>query len=546
MLLVVAAVALLVATPAAAVEDHLHCFQIKDSLQLRGMVDLESLEAGLDPDCRIGKPKYFCTPTGATPGAIEATIGGAPVAALPFVGEAAEGDRVCYATRCRKRKIAAPVVTDPFGSRTVKLVRTGLLCTPAVRGTLYCGDGLLGPGEICDGASLGGETCESLGFSGGVLGCSPGCGSFDTTSCSGGTCVDGETRDCGVDVGQCTLGTQTCSGGVFGSCVGAVLPEVETCDSLDNDCDGTIDEDADGTPGGLCDSTCSGGTITFTGDAQADFVGLTGFQTVVVNDQEPYLADDPLGQVVGIDVGAPPLPSCAGSPCISGWDVRRVFFAYEPEADELHVGIDCFGTCGDADGDGNPSAGSPDFGSLFGGIDTPDLSQEESVAMALDFDLDVAGVLPSILPNPQVPWDAVLGVPGQQPLGEPPLPCTVGVTNPDEELSMAHCFGLYEHHHASSQLLSGRFLRELAAAPAFVENRNPVPSPSRPDLEFTIGNVRALRALSGASVDPGAAWSLFFQLFMGSSIDAGVGEDFLPQQNDYVEVSFPACPVGPS
>jgi len=48
-----------------------------------------------------------------------------------------------------------------------------------------CGDGVVGPGEACDGAALGGQTCAGLGlgFTGGALGCA---------------------ADCRVDASQCT------------------------------------------------------------------------------------------------------------------------------------------------------------------------------------------------------------------------------------------------------------------------------------------------------------------------------------------------------
>ncbi len=38
------------------------------------------------------------------------------------------------------------------------------------------------PGEQCDGPALGGATCESLGFDGGALACTPDC-AFDTSGC---------------------------------------------------------------------------------------------------------------------------------------------------------------------------------------------------------------------------------------------------------------------------------------------------------------------------------------------------------------------------
>lgn len=46
-----------------------------------------------------------------------------------------------------------------------------------------CGDGTVNvPGEHCDGSDLGGASCASLGFLGGVLGCSPAC-RFDSAAC---------------------------------------------------------------------------------------------------------------------------------------------------------------------------------------------------------------------------------------------------------------------------------------------------------------------------------------------------------------------------
>ncbi len=75
-------------------------------------------------------------------------------------------------------------------------------------------------------------------------------------------------------VGPCIAGTQACAGGVFGACVGAVIPATETCDGVDNDCNGTADDGIvpvscysgpAGTTGvGACRAgtrTCSGGTL---------------------------------------------------------------------------------------------------------------------------------------------------------------------------------------------------------------------------------------------------------------------------------------------
>lgn len=74
--------------------------------------------------------------------------------------------------------------------------------------------------ETCDGALD--EDCDSI--------VDEGC-----------ACSDGSTRNCGIDTGACEFGTQTCSSGAWGSCVGGVGPTTETCNGVDQDCDGVPD-----------------------------------------------------------------------------------------------------------------------------------------------------------------------------------------------------------------------------------------------------------------------------------------------------------------
>jgi hypothetical protein len=63
----------------------------------------------------------------------------------------------------------------------------------------------------------------------------------DEQNATGG-CPEGATQSCGSDVGECVAGTQTCTSGDFGACVGEVRPSFEFCDGADNDCDNLIDD----------------------------------------------------------------------------------------------------------------------------------------------------------------------------------------------------------------------------------------------------------------------------------------------------------------
>jgi hypothetical protein len=80
-------------------------------------------------------------------------------------------------------------------------------------------------------------------------------------------CVGGDVQSCGSDVGACALGTQTCADGAWGACEGAVAPTDERCNDADDDCDTFTDEELIGPPCVLQDGVCAGSTQSCTGGA---------------------------------------------------------------------------------------------------------------------------------------------------------------------------------------------------------------------------------------------------------------------------------------
>jgi len=156
------AVALFVSAGTAhAQNDHLKCYKVKDANKVAGIVDLNTPQFGLEPGCKLSKAAFFCVPADKT--VISLTVNKIPAIPLPVYGADAGGDRICYKVKCPAPYPLDQLVTDQFGTRLVSQFKAAYMCTPAVKGVGFCGDGIIDPGEDCDGGALGACTvgCES-------------------------------------------------------------------------------------------------------------------------------------------------------------------------------------------------------------------------------------------------------------------------------------------------------------------------------------------------------------------------------------------------
>jgi hypothetical protein len=84
--------------------------------------------------------------------------------------------------------------------------------------------------------------------------------------CSGSQSVECYDGPAGTrDVGRCRAGQRHCEGGVWGACSGAVVPQAESCNGIDDDCNGVVDDgfalDSDPQHCGSCETVCTAGRL---------------------------------------------------------------------------------------------------------------------------------------------------------------------------------------------------------------------------------------------------------------------------------------------
>lgn len=230
---------------------------------------------------------------------------------------------------------------------------------------------------------------------------------------------------------------------------------------------------------------------TFTGDAAVDFTGPT---VVKINDRSAP------------DVG---LPRAFPAGTISGFDMRALYLDYDAATDTMYVGIDCFTICGDADGDGNPG-GTSDILKGLGGEDIPDFGPGESFGLLIDTDNDYT--------TSSGDFDVVIGV------------------RDNDDLSQ---IGAFEYTGLiGEEMVNDVWGKRLPNAVTLFQS----PSATAPDLEFTIANFSTLPGFTG-QLPP----SYKLHLGMGAlGVDDGIGEDYMPDQNNPVVITPTATPTTPS
>lgn len=203
---------------------------------------------------------------------------------------------------------------------------------------------------------------------------------------------------------------------------------------------------------------------------------------------------EPGGQDVGMPVAFPNTE-------ISGWDIEKVCFSYDPTNTTLYIGIQTFEDAsgnpiifGDADGDGDPAGASLTLQSKLGS-DHPHLEEEEYFTMVIDFNQDGTP-------------DLVVGTHIENSLNQ--FAAVGGKGAPDNNLAVAPMPRFYG-----------------AAIAGVSATLSHLPSNSKPHLEFSVSGMTVVPNFAALDLnDPDSSFD--FYITTGSLDDDGIAEEFFP------------------
>ena len=165
---------------------------------------------------------------------------GCPPVPVTLKGTRRRGTKVsavlnfCDGLACplKLKAVIAPDCETISGTFTARRCRVRQMPFEGAR--VSCGDGVLDPDELCDGSDLGPETCQTLGFAGGVLLCAPDC-SFDLTLCDGAVTRCGNSvREPGEQCDVNDFGTDSCE--TLGFASGGTLACKNDCTIVTRGC----------------------------------------------------------------------------------------------------------------------------------------------------------------------------------------------------------------------------------------------------------------------------------------------------------------------
>lgn len=286
------------------------------------------------------------------------------------------------------------------------------------------------------------------------------------------------------------------------------------------------------------DSDCLGfckfvesSSIQFTGDARNDFSQVL---SQVFHDMGNNIQDNP--DLIDLEITDVYSPLKIEDVQIrSGWDVRSVFYWYEGKLDTLHIGIDCYGICGDADGDGDADVASDGLKDIEGD-DSAGLKDGEYFALLIDT-RNYGAYSRTMVPNFQP--KLVIGTPE-----------LLEVEESDDMVGGLGYDGFNIYHFDSITYQSNESHMDAIVnfSRPLNEHDNPIFNLVDPmlretsgDIEFSIKNISLIPGFvwntsvieypdgQGGTFKPFNTMRFSFSLITGSSKDASIGSDFIPE-----------------